>query len=269
MSKIDFMHSFLYNLTTCKYKPTGKGNYISVMEKLHTQFNRKQKGYILMNVKMRKYKNISLALLVTAALASGLSGCFFGGEPEMSSKPQSGGTSSIVETSQPISASEGSDASGVSGAVDGRTMTEIVKENIVKAYGDNYLPNMEIPKEDLETQFGITSDMYDEIVAEMPTIGFHPDRLIIVKAKEGKAEDIENAFKNAKNLLTENNTQYPQNLAKINAAKILRNGDYVCFMLLGKPNESGENDESAVQFAEDQVNIGVKEFENFFENVRQ
>ncbi|MBR4305511.1 MAG: DUF4358 domain-containing protein, partial [Ruminiclostridium sp.] len=90
-----------------------------------------------------------------------------------------------------------------------------------------------------------------------------------LKAKEGKADAIENAFKNAKEMLAENNNQYPQNLAKISAAKVLRNGDYVCFMLLGKPNESGENDESAAQFAEDQVNIGVKEFQNFFENVKQ
>lgn len=219
-----------------------------------------------MNGKMKKYKNISLSLLVAAAISSSLSGCFFGGNEEASSSNATSGTTSTV-SSVPTSVGGDSSLAGVS-EVDGRTMTEIVRENIVKAYGDNYLPNMEIPAEDLETQFGLTPDMYDEIVAEMPTIGFHPDRLIIVKAKDGMAEAVENAFNNAKKLLTENNTQYPQNLAKINAAKVLRSGDYVCFMLLGQPNESGENDESAAQFAEDQVNIGVKEFTNFFENIR-
>ena len=219
-----------------------------------------------MNGKMKKYKNISLSLLVAAAISSSLSGCFFGGNEESSSSNATSGTISSV-SSVPTSVGGDSSLAGVS-EVDGRTMTEIVRENIVKAYGDNYLPNMEIPAEDLETQFGLTPDMYDEIVAEMPTIGFHPDRLIIVKAKDGMAEAVENAFNNAKKLLTENNTQYPQNLAKINAAKVLRSGDYVCFMLLGQPNESGENDESAAQFAEDQVNIGVKEFTNFFENIR-
>ena len=222
-----------------------------------------------MNTKMRKYKNITLSMFVAAALASGLTGCFFGNDPEMTSDVSSAGTSSSVMSSNPVPQTGENTVSGVSDTVDGRTITEILRENIAKAYNDNYLPNMEIPEEELKTQFGITPDMYDEIVAEMPTIGFHPDRLIIVKAKEGKADNIENAFKNAKNLLTENNTQYPQNLAKIAAAKVLRNGDYVCFMLLGKPNESGENDASAAQFAEDQVNIGVKEFENFFENVNQ
>ncbi|MBQ8791771.1 MAG: DUF4358 domain-containing protein [Ruminiclostridium sp.] len=221
-----------------------------------------------MNGKMKKYKNISFSLLVAAALASGLSGCFFGGDDEASSSSKTSGTTSQTTSSMPVSVDSTDGASGVQGPVDGKTMTEIVRENIAMAYGDNYLPNMEIPEEDLESQFGITPDMYDEIVAEMPTIGFHPDRLVIVKAKEGKADAVENAFNNAKKLLTENNTQYPQNLAKINAAKILRNGDYVCFMLLGQPNESGENDESAAQFAEDQVNIGVKEFTNFFENIR-
>ncbi len=239
------------------------------MEKLHTEFNRKEKGYILMNKKMKKYKNITLSLVIAATLASSLSGCFFGGNQEMSSGTSSVVTSGSVVSSNPVPVTSENTDSGVNDTVDDRTMTEILRENIAKAYNDNYLPNMAIPEEDLEAQFGITPDMYDEIVAEMPTIGFHPDRLVIVKAKEGKADIIENAFKNAKNLLTENNTQYPQNLAKIAAAKVLRNGDYVCFMLLGKPNESGENDESAAQFAEDQVNIGVKEFENFFENVNQ
>ncbi|MBE6879409.1 MAG: DUF4358 domain-containing protein [Ruminococcaceae bacterium] len=222
-----------------------------------------------MNRKMKKYKNITLSLVIAATIASSLSGCFFGGNEVMSSDNSSAVTSGSVVSSNPAPVTSENTDSGVNNNVNGRTITEILRENIAKAYNDNYLPNMAIPEEDLETQFGITSDMYDEIVAEMPTIGFHPDRLIIVKAKEGKADMIENAFKNAKNLLTENNTQYPQNLAKIAAAKVLRNGDYVCFMLLGKPNESGENDESAAQFAEDQVNIGVKEFENFFENVNQ
>lgn len=246
-------------------KTAHRGKYTDVMEKLHTKKDRKE---ISMNGKMKKYKNISLSLLVAAALASGLSGCFFGGNDEASSSSKTSGTTSQTTSSMPVSVDSTDGASGVQGPVDGKTMTEIVRENIAMAYGDNYLPNMEIPEEDLESQFGITPDMYDEIVAEMPTIGFHPDRLVIVKAKEGKADAVENAFNNAKKLLTENNTQYPQNLAKINAAKILRNGDYVCFMLLGQPNESGENDESAAQFAEDQVNIGVKEFTNFFENIR-
>ena len=221
-----------------------------------------------MNSKMKKYKNITLSMLVAAVLASGLSGCFFGGANDMSSDNLSGGNNTVTSSNPALQTGENT-LSGVSAPAENRTTVELLRENIARAYNDNYLPNMEIPEGDLETQFGITPDMYDEIVAEMPTIGFHPDRLVIVKAKEGKADMIENAFKNAKEMLAENNNQYPQNLAKISAAKVLRNGDYVCFMLLGKPNESGENDESAAQFAEDQVNIGVKEFQNFFENVKQ
>lgn len=220
-----------------------------------------------MNSKMKKYKNITLSMLVAAVLASGLSGCFFGGGNDMTSGTSSA-NDSFVSSAPTLQTGENT-LSGVSAPTENRTTVELLRENIARAYNDNYLPNMEIPEGDLETQFGITPDMYDEIIAEMPTIGFHPDRLVIVKAKEGKADAIENAFKNAKEMLAENNNQYPQNLAKISAAKVLRNGDYVCFMLLGKPNESGENDESAAQFAEDQVNIGVKEFQNFFENVKQ
>ena len=49
----------------------------------------------------------------------------------------------------------------------------------------------------IESEFGLTKDMYDEIVAEAPIISFHPDRLVAVKAKKGKESEVKRALEDA------------------------------------------------------------------------
>ncbi len=231
---------------------------------------------------MKNIRNIALILAAIAA-ATSFTACSFGGEMSYTSNPNSSaassnqssditssGASSVdgTTTNTPLDSTPLSSDSNTSGDnIADMTVSDRIKEAIVKAYGDNYLPNMQIPAENLQSEFGITPDMYDELVAEMPTIGFHPDRLVIVKAKEGKKDAIKKAFENAKKNFNDAATQYPANLAKVNACKILENGDYICFMLLGQPDETGENDDAAAKFAEEQVQIGVKAFENYFKQV--
>ncbi len=234
---------------------------------------------------MKNIKNITSAVFAAAAISCLTSGCgssnsdmsyasnssatSLSSSQSVSSTPDSSGDETTTNTpidSAPLqSLQTGSMPENQNTGTNSMTVAQRAKEAIVKAYGDSYLPNMAIPEENLESEFGLTPDMYDEIVAEMPTIGFHPDRLVIVKPKEGKEDAVENALNNAKKRLTESAAQYPANLAKINACKILEEDDYYCFMLLGEPDDTGENDESAAQFAEQQVQIGVKAFENFFE----
>ena len=138
--------------------------------------------------------------------------------------------------------------------------------NAIKAaYGENYLPNMEIDPELLETEFGLTTDMYDTVKAEMPMISNHVDRVVIVKAKEGKADAVEAALITAKENKINDTFQYPMNLPKINATKVVRNGDFVCFLLVGAINENMDaTEEEAKQFAEAEVEKGVIAFNDLF-----
>lgn len=144
------------------------------------------------------------------------------------------------------------------------TVDEIL--NAIKAaYGEDYRPNMEINAEMLKTEFGLTSDMYKEVKAEQPMIGTHADRVVIVKAAEGKAEDVEAALITAKENKINDTLQYPMNIAKINATKVVRNGDFVAFLLVGAINENMDaNEEEAKQFAEKEVEKGVKAFNDLF-----
>ncbi len=144
------------------------------------------------------------------------------------------------------------------------TVDEIY-EAIKAAYGDSYLPNMEIPADFLESEFGLTSDMYEEVRAEMPMIGAHADRVVVVKAAEGKADAVEAALNAAKESKINESLQYPMNLAKVNATQVVRNGDFVCFLLVGAIDErENPTEEEAATFAKDEVAKAVNAFEECF-----
>lgn len=155
---------------------------------------------------------------------------------------------------------------------------EEIHTAVKEAYGENYLPNMEIPAEMLEAEFGLTKDLYTEVKAEQPMISTHADRVVIVKAAEGKADAVEKALVEAREKKVNDTMQYPMNLAKIAATKVLRNGDYVAFLLVGAiyeaeevteddAKEIGENEvteEDAKEFAEKEVEKAVEAFNNLF-----
>lgn len=152
---------------------------------------------------------------------------------------------------------------------DSTNNTEITVDDILDAiktaYGENYLPNMEIDTETLEMEFGLTSDMYEAVKAELPMIGTHADRVVIVKAAEGMVDDVEAALITAKENKVNDTFQYPMNLPKINATKIVRNEDFVCFLMVGAINENMDaTEEEAKQFAEDEVEKGVNAFNDLF-----
>ncbi|MGB4587963.1 MAG: hypothetical protein WBI17_01850, partial [Clostridiaceae bacterium] len=59
--------------------------------------------------------------------------------------------------------------------------------------------------------------------------------------------------------------QYPMNLAKINSLKVVRQGDFVAFLLVGAINENMDaNEEDAKKFAENEVEKGVNAFNDLF-----
>ena len=147
--------------------------------------------------------------------------------------------------------------------------SEVTVDNIIEAiraaYGENYLPNMEIFPELLETEFGLTSDMYEEIIAEQPMISVHADRVVVVKAGKGRADDVEAALIAAKENKIKDTLQYPMNLPKISATKVVRNGDFVCFLLVGAVNDNQDaTEEELKQFAEEEVQKGVNAFNDLF-----
>ena len=88
------------------------------------------------------------------------------------------------------------------------------------------------------------AEMYDDVFAETPMIGTHVDTLLIVKAKEGQVEAVENALNAHRESEIANSMQYPMNVGKVQASRVERIGNYICFVQLGADtmtaSESGD-----------------------------
>lgn len=110
---------------------------------------------------------------------------------------------------------------------------EAVKKVVTDYLGEDYWPNMQMPPDILESLVGITPDMYEDYFAEMPMISVNVDTLIVVKAQEGQADAVEDALLAYHENNVNNTMQYPQNVGKIQAARVERIGNYVIFAQLG------------------------------------
>lgn len=138
-----------------------------------------------------------------------------------------------------------------------KTLDKILKE-VKDAYGDNYYPNIPIDKIFMEDKLGLKSNQYDTFVGEEPMISFHVDKFIAIHPTKGNKDDVEKALKNYKDYLLTKTHQYPVNIPKITAAKVVTIDDYVFFLMLGKPCESTTSEAAILKHYEEQNEIAVK-----------
>lgn len=213
-----------------------------------------------MNRKMKKYRYIISAVAAVAVVSVILSACTSGKESNASSAAPGQSTSAQESAGSSSGDISGSDSNDKNSTLSAKGL----RDAVAKAYGENYLPDQAMDAEMIESEFGLTKDMYDEVVAEAPLIGFHPDRLVIVKPKKGKEANVKRALEDALLVMKEQQMQYPVNVAKVNAGKVLEKDGYYCFMILGETDDTSENDDDAAKFAEKQIDIGVKAFDNYF-----
>ena len=120
-----------------------------------------------------------------------------------------------------------------------------VYKAVKAAYGDDYIPNVKLRKEEANEVFGLKSSWYSEIISEVSLVNVHCDELVIVKAKnKSSKKKIKSALVKYQKALIEDTMQYPVNQTKLQASKIYVKGNYVCFFVLGsidnKTVEQGE-----------------------------
>ncbi len=134
---------------------------------------------------------------------------------------------------------------------------QTVKQAIVDTLGDNYWPNTPIIPEMLEGTYGISADMYEDYLAESPMISANVDTLILVKAKEDTVGKVEEALTAYRENLVNDTMQYPMNLGKIQASRIERIGNYVCFVQLGGDINMDASDEEIIAECQEQNELAI------------
>lgn len=128
-----------------------------------------------------------------------------------------------------------------------------LKTAVTDVLGENYWPQMALDAEMLSSVCGISADMYDDFLAEMPMMSAHIDTMIIIKAKDGQVEAVEEALNTYRDSLVENSL-YPSHVAKSQASRIEVFGNYVCFILLGGDTTSVEEqgDEATITYCQEE-----------------
>ena len=189
-------------------------------------------------------------MLLMSALALSVTAC--GG------KQDNGAASTTQESS--VAATEETATPAPVSAADADKALKNAKKAVEDALGDNYWPDSEIPEEMLNETYGVSADLYDAYLGESPMISVNVDTLLIIHAKDGKVEDVENALNAYRDHLVNDTMQYPMNLGKIQASRIERVGDYVCFVQLGADTSSAEEqgDEAVITYCQEQNELALE-----------
>ncbi len=142
-----------------------------------------------------------------------------------------------------------------------------IAKAVKKAYGENYLPDIKLGKEEIKDKYGVDSSLYSSAYAEVPMISGHVDELVVFKAKNSASKKkIVSAVKKYQKDLKENSIQYPMNILKVQASKVYTNGKYVCFFMLGgyvdRELEDHGTDEEILKEYQNLNNIAVRTVKN-------
>lgn len=129
---------------------------------------------------------------------------------------------------------------------------------VKKAYGDDYKPQSSLSKDALSEIVGLKSNLYDAVIAEVPMITVNVDTFIAVHPVAGKKNEVRQALEKYKKYLEEDAFQYPMNMPKVKASKVVIVGDYVFFIMLGKSNSTEEDEGKLLSFYNKQNAIAIE-----------
>lgn len=134
------------------------------------------------------------------------------------------------------------------------TMINKVHAGVKSSLGELYIPDMVMEKEQLEDILGVPVSDLSNFVAELPMMSTHVDTFIGVGANEDNLKTIEEGLNKYREHLIKDTFQYPMNMAKIQASKVVTFENDVYFILLGGYDDRGEATEAeALEFAKNEV----------------
>ena len=129
------------------------------------------------------------------------------------------------------------------------TPTEI-EQKIIEAIGkSNYLCDTDAQKDYLENTLGLDLSKIESYVAKQNSVSsVNPDTVIILKVKDGYADEAVKALNTSYAQMVDYIRQYPFGTAKVLNARIYQSGNYVMYILAGASYD-GEDSEAENKLA--------------------
>lgn len=125
-----------------------------------------------------------------------------------------------------------------------------IEQKIASAVGkDNYLCDTEIEKDWLQNSMGLDLSKVDSYVAKQNSISsVNLDTVIVLKTKDGYADDAVKALNDSFAQTVSYIRQYPFGTAKVLNARLYQSGNYVIYVLAGASYD-GEDTEAEAKLA--------------------
>ena len=209
-----------------------------------------------------KTKKMLAALIAALLISSAFAGCSENGAGSSSTPVSSAPTSSLETGSTSIQ--EDTSSAGSETATKEPSPAEILS-SIEDVYGENFLATLDMPEELFEGQFPVDKDLIQDKIARMPMISAHADYVVIIRAVDGKGEEVEKQLKEIRDTIVNDTIQYPSNQAKVQSSQVVRHGDTVAFLMVGAINEDMDaTEEEALEFAQAETQKAVDAFNAAF-----
>ncbi len=125
-----------------------------------------------------------------------------------------------------------------------------IEKKIADAVGtDNYLCDTEIEKDWLQNSFGLDLSKVDSYVAKQNSVSsVNPDTVIILKTKDGYADEAVKLLNDNFAQMVDYIRQYPFGTAKVLNGRLYQSGDYVVYVIAGASYD-GEDSEAEAKLA--------------------
>ncbi len=122
-----------------------------------------------------------------------------------------------------------------------------IEQKIADAVGkDNYLCDTEIDKDWLESSWQLDMSKVESCVAKQNSIGsVNPDTVIVLKTKDGYADDAVKALNTYYAQTVDYIRQYPFGTAKVMNARIYQYDDYVLYIIAGASYDGDDSEAEA------------------------
>lgn len=124
-----------------------------------------------------------------------------------------------------------------------------LKDAVVDILGENYWPDTLLTAEELAERTGISENMYEDYLAEYQHTEAGIDMMILIKAREGEVETVENYLSQYRDVLLRIYEQQLQNESKVFASRIEVIDNYICYVQLGADISSFKENESEEMIA--------------------
>lgn len=138
-------------------------------------------------------------------------------------------------------------------AQDGDILIDQIVTTIQEVYGEHYLPSESLDQESFNTITGLTSDQYDEFMAQVPMMSTQADELFVIKTKN--VDEVKGIMEDYQTYLRQGAMQYPMNMNKVAHSVLYTADEYVIFFILG-----GYVDVDADTMDEEAFNIAEGEY---------